>query len=84
MGHVVCSSACTYICYPEDRQSHDSTLFLLPGSVSESSYRVFVWYILMLYVSFSYTSRKGVTINFSAPSDCCLRAQIHLSDIMMT
>lgn len=53
-------------------------------SVSGHNCRVFVCYILMLNVSFSYTSPKGVTINFSVASHCHLREEIHLTDMVMT
>lgn len=51
------------ICVALEISSHTAAR-CRPLSVSEYSGRLFLCYILMLNVSFSYTSRKGVTINF--------------------
>lgn len=69
----MCAHACAHmICVPLEISSH-TAVHCPPLSVSGYSCRVFVCYILMLNVSFSYTSREGVTINFSVASHCHLK-----------
>lgn len=82
----MCSHACAHIsviCGPLEISSH-TAVHCPPVSVSGYNCRVFVCYILMLNVSFSYTSPEGVTINFSLASHCHLREEIHLTGKMMT
>ncbi len=74
----MCSHACAHIaviCVSLEITSYTAVHCPLV-SVSSYNCRVFVCHILMLNVSFSYTSREGVSINFSEASDCLLREEI--------
>lgn len=82
----MCSHACAHvlvICVSLEIGSH-TAVHCPPVSVSGYNCRVFVCYIFMFNVSFSYTIREGVTINFSVASYYYPRQEMHLTDMMMT